>query len=103
MRYELVACTAQDIPAMGLFKYEVARVSPGAARNHFVPNNLAVYAHYLNKQRFAAEIAAASSSKDAAAVENVMELKESIRDARMLKRLSTLKLVCNLAILQSFS
>lgn len=46
----------QPVPSMGLQSNAVAQVKPGTARNHLVPNGLAVYAHYLNMAQYARQI-----------------------------------------------
>lgn len=78
---------------MGLQKYQVAAVSPGAARNHLVPSKAAVYAHYLNRNLYRTEIENAREA-DNTEPEDQQAIRGKIQQARLLKRLKTLKLVC---------
>ena len=77
---------------MGLLKHQIARVAPGTARNHLVPSGAAVYAHYLNRERYAKQIEAAAE-KNADETEDVMAVKAQVRKLRLLKRLGALKVV----------
>lgn len=80
------------MPKMGLLKHQIAKVAPGTARNHLVPSGAAVYAHYLNRERYANEIEAAAAN-NANEAEDVLAVKAQVRKIRLLKRLSTLKVV----------
>jgi ribosomal protein L9 len=82
----------QDKPEMGLVQFQVAKVAPGAARNHLVPSGAAVYGHYLNKQRYVREIERVEA-QGAEGTQDVAAVKAQLRKARILKRLSTLKVV----------
>ena len=68
-------------------------MAPGHARNKLVAQGHAVYAHYLNRAQFASEIQKAAEAQVGEEREDVAALKERLRDARMLKRLRSLKLV----------
>ena len=83
----------QDQPWCNLRRHEIAKVAPGHARNDLVPRQSAVYAHYLNRQKYAAQIAAFEASQAGVEREDVVELKARQRDLRMIKRLRALKLV----------
>lgn len=85
---------------MGLQKYQVASVSPGAARNHLVPSKAAVYAHYVNRERYKYEIESAEAA-DSTEPEDQQAMRAKIQQARLLKRLKTIKLVCLPRLLSS--
>jgi ribosomal protein L9 len=84
----------QDIPEMGLKKYQIASVSPGAARNHLVPTKAAVYAHYVNRELYKHEIETAQA-EGSAEPEDQQAIRARVQQARLLKRLKALKLVCS--------
>lgn len=77
---------------MGLRKHQVASVSPGAARNHLVPSKSAVYAHFVNRELYKTEIEAAAAGQ-VVEPEGEQEIKAKSQQARLLKRLKTLKVV----------
>lgn len=91
-----VCWRAQDMPQMGLLKHQIAKVAPGTARNHLVPSGAAVYAHYLNRERYAPEIEAAAA-KNTDEAEDVLAVKAQVRKMRILKRLGNLKVVCHVS------
>ena len=80
-----------------LRRYTVERVAPGEARNALVPRGQAVYAHYLNRQKFAAEIEAAKASVLHATDGEAEVERQRARDERLLKKLRNMRLVCCLA------
>jgi ribosomal protein L9 len=90
--YSNSEASAQDVPEMGLQKFQVTLVSPGAARNHLVPTGAAVNAHYLNREIYKDEIANAEAA-DKAEPEDQQAFRAKVQQARLLKRLKTLKLV----------
>ena len=77
---------------MGLQKHQVAAVSPGAARNHLVPSGAAVYSHYINRERYKAEIENAQAG--VTEPEDQQAIRGKLQQAKLLKRLKTIKLVC---------
>ena len=77
---------------MGLNKFQVAAVSPGAARNHLVPSGAAVYAHFVNRELYKTEIEGAQ--EEDAEPEDQQAIRVKIQQAKLLKRLKTLKVVC---------
>ena len=77
---------------MGLLKHQIARVAPGTARNHLVPSGAAVYAHYLNREKYAKEIEAKAAT-NAHEAEDIVAVKAQLRKMRILKRLGALKVV----------
>jgi ribosomal protein L9 len=79
---------------MGLKKYQIASVSPGAARNHLVPTKAAVYAHYVNRELYKHEIETAQA-EGSAEPEDQQAIRARVQQARLLKRLKALKLVCS--------
>jgi ribosomal protein L9 len=83
----------QDVPKQGLRAFQPARVAPGAARNHLVPDGAAVYAHYLNRQQHAAALERAAVRAAGAPSEGEEAAKARLRDARMFKKLRALTLV----------
>lgn len=86
------------MPQMGLLKHQIARVAPGTARNHLVPSGAAVYAHYLNREKYAKEIEAKAAT-NALEAEDIVAVKAQVRKMRILKRLSALRLVTLLRLL----
>ena len=83
----------QDMPEQRLQQYQIARVAPGFARNALLPRRKAVYAHHLNRDRFAPQIAAAAERSAGGVQEGVAEAQARRRDERMMRRLKTLRLV----------
>jgi ribosomal protein L9 len=92
----IISCVLglQDMPDRGLIRHQVVKVAPGTARNDLVPRGKAVYAHYLNRAKFAVKIAEAEEEAKATGEhEDVAATKERLRSKRILKRLRALKLV----------
>jgi ribosomal protein L9 len=90
--HTLILNDLQDVPEMKLRKHMVEEVKPGAARNHLVPNKLAIYAHYLNKAEWHDKIQEAKNrAQEKAHSEEAADKKT--QEMKLVKRLKKLRLV----------
>jgi ribosomal protein L9 len=76
---------------MKLKKHFVEKVKPGTARNYLVPNKLAIYAHYLNKQEWRGAIEAAMKAAPLTDSDDAKRIAK--RERTIVKRLQNLTLV----------